>query len=65
MMLPRFSLLLLTALLSTAISGCGQTGDLYLRDKPPAGYKPPKPKPPVPTPYPAEPVSDAADGRRN
>jgi len=38
-----------------AISGCGQKGPLYLRDKPPPGVKPPKPAPYEPVPYPNAP----------
>jgi hypothetical protein len=32
--------------------GCGQKGPLFLRDKPPPGYKPLKPPAPKPVPYP-------------
>ncbi|MSP96669.1 MAG: hypothetical protein EXR29_05450 [Betaproteobacteria bacterium] len=38
--------------------GCGQRGDLYLRDKPPPGVKPPKPEVYTPLPYP----KDAGEG---
>jgi hypothetical protein len=34
--------------------GCGQRGDLYLRDKPPSGVKPPKPEVYTPLPYPKD-----------
>ena len=32
--------------------GCGQRGELYLRDNPPPGVKPPKPEGYKPVPYP-------------
>lgn len=51
----RAAAIFLAALILAA--GCGQTGPLYLRDKPPAGVKPPKPESYKPTPYPAEPES--------
>lgn len=36
-------------------AGCGQRGELYLRDNPPPGVKPPKTEPTyTPVPYPAE-----------
>jgi predicted small lipoprotein YifL len=38
-------------LLALAIAGCGQKGDLYLRDKPPPGFKP-KAETYKPVPYP-------------
>lgn len=44
-------LLVVTALLA---AGCGQKGPLYLRDKPPAGVKPPRPEPYKPVPYPKD-----------
>jgi predicted small lipoprotein YifL len=34
------------------VTGCGQKGPLYLRDKPPPGVKPAKPPAPKPVPYP-------------
>lgn len=34
-----------------ALAACGQKGDLYLREKPPPGYKP-KVEPYKPVPYP-------------
>ena len=49
----RAAAIFLAALILAA--GCGQKGALYLRDKPPAGVKPPKPEAYKPTPYPAEP----------
>jgi predicted small lipoprotein YifL len=40
-------------ILSCAV-GCGQKGNLYLRDSPPAGMRPAKPEPYQPVPYPKE-----------
>lgn len=51
------ALVLLMLLLA---AGCGQKGALYLRDKPPAGVKPPKPEPFKPVPYPKEAGEDGA-----
>jgi len=51
----RAAAIFLAALILAA--GCGQKGPLYLRDKPPAGVKPPKPETYKPTPYPGEPES--------
>ena len=44
----------LLAVLAFAAAGCGQKGELYLRDNPPASVKPPKPAPYKPTPYPKD-----------
>lgn len=54
-----FPLVLLVFLLA---AGCGQKGPLYLRDKPPAGVKPPKPEPYKPLPYPKEAGEEGAAG---
>ena len=35
-------------------AGCGQRGDLYLRDNPPPGTKPPRPEAYKPLPYPKD-----------
>lgn len=43
---------LLVAVSAGLILGCGQRGDLYLRDDPPAGVKPPKTGAQKPLPYP-------------
>ncbi len=51
----RAAVIFLAALILA--TGCGQKGPLYLRDKPPAGVKPPKQEAYKPTPYPAEPES--------
>ena len=48
----RAAAFFLAALILAA--GCGQKGQLYLRDKPPPGVKPPKPEAYKPVPYPAE-----------
>ena len=56
MHLSRFPIAVLAATLSMALlAACGQKGELYLRDKPPAGLKVPKPATPKPVPYPVEP----------
>ena len=44
------SVLLLSA------AGCGQKGNLYLRESPPPGVRPAKPEPYQPVPYPKEPA---------
>ena len=44
---------LTAVLLVMAAAGCGQKGDLYLRDQPPPGYKP-KAETYKPVPYPEE-----------
>lgn len=58
----RFSRLQAAALAATLsiglLGGCGQKGSLYLRDKPPAGVKIPKPPTPKPVPYPVDPATD-------
>jgi len=54
---------LLAALLLSLAAGCGRKGNLYLRDKPPAGVKPEKPEPYKPVPYP-KPAGDEADGAK-
>ena len=43
-------------------AGCGQRGDLYLRDKPPPGVKPPKPEIYTPLPYPKDAGEDENAG---
>ena len=48
----RPAMLVVSLLLLAA--GCGQRGDLYLRDNPPPGVKPPKPEVYTPLPYPKE-----------
>lgn len=50
---PMRALFLATAF-AIAASGCGQRGDLYLRDNPPAGVKPEKPPAYTPVPYPKD-----------
>jgi len=51
---PHFGRAALAFALTLSISGCGQKGPLYLRDKPPAGVKPERPVPPKPVPYPPD-----------
>jgi len=51
---------LLLVLLAGLSLGCGQRGDLYLRDNPPAGVKPAKSAGHKPIAYP-QPVGDPAD----
>ncbi len=53
----RIIVLIVAAALLAA--GCGQRGPLFLRDKPPAGVKPPKPPALQPVPYPADADGDA------
>ena len=54
---------LLAMLVVVLPAGCGQKGPLYLRDKPPASVKPPKPEPYQPVPYPKPADEDSgADG---
>jgi len=54
----RFILLLLAVLLA---AGCGQRGDLYLRQNPPPGVKPPRDVY-TPVPYPQAPSKRDGDG---
>lgn len=49
-------------LLLALLAGCGQRGDLYLRDQPPPGLKPEKPAAYKPTPYPKAPEEDKGAG---
>jgi predicted small lipoprotein YifL len=49
----RVALLLLAVLLA---AGCGQKGELYLRQNPPPGVKPPRTEPYTPVPYPPAPA---------
>lgn len=49
-------------LLLALLAGCGQRGDLYLREKPPAGLKPERPAAYKPVPYPAAPEEDKGAG---
>ena len=50
---------LLALALALAACGCGQKGPLYLRENPPAGYKPPKSETYQPVPYPKDAARDA------
>ena len=56
----RAAFLVMLVLLLCA--GCGQKGPLYLRDKPPANVKPPRPEPFKPVPYPNEADEDGGAG---
>ena len=59
----RYAMLVLLVLWLAA--GCGQKGQLYLRDNPPPGVKPPKPEAYKPLPYPKEAGEDeSADGAK-
>jgi predicted small lipoprotein YifL len=59
MRFSRFSRAALAAIVSVGLlTACGQKGTLYLRDKPPAGVKIPKPAAPKPVPYPTDPAAD-------
>ena len=59
MRFSRFSIAALAGMLSIGLlAACGQKGTLYLRDKPPAGVKIPKPATPKPVPYPADSAAD-------
>jgi len=52
MVAMRLAVLVLSIVLFAA--GCGQRGDLYLRDNPPPGTKPPRPEAYKPLPYPKD-----------
>ena len=59
--MPRAPLVMAVLACLVAV-GCGQRGELYLRDKPPSGVKPPKTEPVYkPVPYPAEPRTEGGD----
>ena len=53
---------ILVVLLVLLAVGCGQRGDLYLRDKPPSGVRPPKPEVYTPLPYPKDAGEDENAG---
>ena len=44
--------------------GCGQKGNLYLRESPPPGVRPAKPEPYQPVPYPKEPGDEGEAGKK-
>jgi len=50
---------LLAALVLALAAGCGQKGNLYLRDNPPPGMRPAKTDPYKPVPYPSEPRDES------
>lgn len=59
----RSAIVVLSLVLLAA--GCGTRGQLYLRDNPPPGVKPPRPEPYKPVPYPKEgSEDDAADAAK-
>lgn len=45
-------------LILALLAGCGQRGNLYLRENPPPGLKAERPAPYKPVPYPASPGAD-------
>jgi predicted small lipoprotein YifL len=49
-------------LLLALLAGCGQRGDLYLREKPPPGLKPERPAAYKPVPYPNASEEDKGAG---
>lgn len=49
-------------LLLALLAGCGQRGNLYLRENPPPGLKPERPAAYKPAPYPKESVEEKAAG---
>ncbi len=49
-------------LLLALLAGCGQRGELYLREKPPPGLKPEKPAAYKPVPYPKPSEEDKGSG---
>lgn len=59
----RGALLLLLSVVGLAF-GCGQKGELYLRDNPPPGVKPPKTEAPKPVPYPQPAGEDTGATRK-
>lgn len=61
--LLRMRFAVLVALLVPLAAGCGQKGNLYLREKPPASVKPEKPEPYKPVPYPKD-SGDEAEGAK-
>jgi predicted small lipoprotein YifL len=59
----RFGFVAAVVLLSFAL-GCGQKGNLYLRDNPPPGMRPAKVDPYKPVPYPSEPSEEGEAGKK-
>lgn len=49
-------------LLAMLAAGCGQRGDLYLREAPPPGLKPEKPAAYKPVPYPKDAAEEKGAG---
>lgn len=50
----RMRFALIAAMALSFAAGCGQKGNLYLRDSPPPGVRPAKPETYKPVPYPKE-----------
>jgi predicted small lipoprotein YifL len=44
--------------------GCGQKGNLYLRENPPSGMRQQKTDPYKPVPYPSEPADEGEAGKK-
>lgn len=59
---PRTAIRAALFLALAMLAGCGQRGDLYLRENPPPGLKPERPAPYKPVPYPQSPGEDKATG---
>lgn len=59
---PRSATVAALSLALAVLAGCGQRGNLYLRENPPPGLKPERPAPYKPVPYPASPGEDKATG---
>ncbi|MGQ0509953.1 MAG: LPS translocon maturation chaperone LptM [Betaproteobacteria bacterium] len=59
---PRSATRVTVFLALALLAGCGQRGDLYLREKPPPGLKPEKPAAYKPTPYSKESVEEKGAG---
>lgn len=54
----------LVALCLSFALGCGQKGNLYLRDNPPHGAHPAKTEPYQPVPYPSEPSDEGETSKK-
>lgn len=57
-------LAVLAAVLLSFAAGCGQKGNLYLRESPPPGVRPAKPEPYKPVPYPKEPGEEGEAAKK-
>jgi predicted small lipoprotein YifL len=54
----------IAALALTLALGCGQKGNLYLRDDPPPGVRPAKAEPYKPVPYPSQPRDESEPDKK-